>query len=168
LHSRHNYSAHHLAPMVHILLALLFLILLPFSTTHASAVPHCSLIARQSVPLRWSKQDILNLVGVCVAVITVIVGVSAVLVASPKLRRWVYKPFYRFIPYLRSGKCSHPRYFKLWELIDGLGNDLGEEERPSSRRALRVENWKKMDLRAVRRQLQDQYDELLEMRKGRF
>jgi len=42
----------------------------------------------------WSKQDVLTLVGVCVAVVTVIIGLVGVLIASPKTRMWLCGPMY--------------------------------------------------------------------------
>lgn len=47
----------------------------------------------------WSKQDVLTLVGVCVAVITVIIGLIGVLIASPKTRVWLCTP----IDWLKRG-----------------------------------------------------------------
>jgi ABC-type phosphate transport system permease subunit len=44
----------------------------------------------------WSKQDILTLIGVCVGVVTVIVGLVGVLVASPKIREWLCMPIQWF------------------------------------------------------------------------
>jgi hypothetical protein len=91
-----------------------FLALLLLSTTTASAVSRRSLVTRQAVSPDstqppWSEQDILTLVGVCVAVITVIIAVIAVLIASPKLCRWLYKPFGRFIRYLGPSQCLRPK-----------------------------------------------------------
>jgi len=39
----------------------------------------------------WSRQDIFTLVSVCVAVVGIFI---AVLVASPTLREWLYRPFH--------------------------------------------------------------------------
>jgi ABC-type phosphate transport system permease subunit len=44
----------------------------------------------------WSKQDVLTLIGVCVGVVTVIVGLVGVLVASPKIREWLCMPIHWF------------------------------------------------------------------------
>jgi phosphoglycerol transferase MdoB-like AlkP superfamily enzyme len=44
----------------------------------------------------WSKQDVLTLIGVCVGVITVIIGLAGVLVASPKIREWLCMPIHWF------------------------------------------------------------------------
>ena len=49
----------------------------------ASAVP-------EQVHTRWSRQDIFTLISVFVAVIGVFIGV---LVASPAVREWLYRPF---------------------------------------------------------------------------
>lgn len=44
----------------------------------------------------WSKQDVLTLIGVCVGVVTVIIGLVGVLVASPKIREWLYMSIHWF------------------------------------------------------------------------
>lgn len=45
--------------------------------------------ASDQVHTRWSRQDIFTLVSVCVGVIGIFI---AVLVASPVLREWLYRP----------------------------------------------------------------------------
>jgi hypothetical protein len=40
----------------------------------------------------WSRQDIFTLIGVCVAITSVLAGL---LVGLPGLRGWLYKPFHR-------------------------------------------------------------------------
>jgi hypothetical protein len=40
----------------------------------------------------WSRQDIFTLIGVCVAITSILVGL---LVALPGLRGWLCKPFHR-------------------------------------------------------------------------
>lgn len=59
---------------------------------HALAIPMRSLAEDYSnmavTPASgqyWSKQDVLTLTGVCVGVVTVIIGLAGVLVASPKI-----------------------------------------------------------------------------------
>lgn len=44
----------------------------------------------------WSKQDLLTLLGVCVAIVTVVIGLAGLLVASPSTRKWLCKPVYWF------------------------------------------------------------------------
>jgi ABC-type phosphate transport system permease subunit len=44
----------------------------------------------------WSKQEVLTLIGVCVGVVTVIIGLVGVLVASPKIREWLCMPIHSF------------------------------------------------------------------------
>jgi ABC-type phosphate transport system permease subunit len=53
---------------------------------------------------RWSKQDVLTLVGVCVGVVTVIIGLVGVLVASPKTREWLCRPFDWFTQRVQPSK----------------------------------------------------------------
>jgi hypothetical protein len=43
------------------------------------------------IPTRLSRQDIFTLVSVCVAIISIFIGV---LVASPAVRKWLYTPFH--------------------------------------------------------------------------
>ena len=78
---------------------LLFVQVLP---SNAVVVPIRSLVGSYpngAVPVTgeqsWSKQDVLTLVGVCVAVVTVIIGLIGVLIASPKTRAWLCRPIYR-------------------------------------------------------------------------
>lgn len=42
----------------------------------------------------WSKQDVLTLIGVCIAIVTVFIGLAGLLVASPSTREWLCKPVY--------------------------------------------------------------------------
>jgi hypothetical protein len=43
------------------------------------------------IPTRWSRQDIFTLGSVCVAIVSIFIGV---LVASPVVRKWLYTPFH--------------------------------------------------------------------------
>jgi ABC-type phosphate transport system permease subunit len=87
------------------------LLLLP--TANAIAVPRCSLpktlAPRQPIGYNttWSKQDILTLVGVCVAIVTVIIGLLGVLAASPRLRKWLYRFFSWITHHVRPSKAHH-------------------------------------------------------------
>lgn len=49
-------------------------------------------VTSDQVSTRWSRQDIFTLVSVCVAVVGIFIGV---LVASPAVREWLYRPFHR-------------------------------------------------------------------------
>jgi ABC-type phosphate transport system permease subunit len=60
---------------------------------------------------RWSKQDVLTLVGVCVGVVTVVVGLVGVLVASPKTREWLCRPLNWFTQCVQPSK--NPSLFDL-------------------------------------------------------
>jgi ABC-type phosphate transport system permease subunit len=55
---------------------------------------------------RWSKQDVLTLVSVCVGVVTVVIGLVGVLVASPKTREWLCRPFNWFTQCAQLSKNS--------------------------------------------------------------
>jgi hypothetical protein len=54
----------------------------------------------------WSKQDVLTFVGVCVAIVTAIIGLVGVLVASPNTRKWLCRPFDWFTQCWPSSKNS--------------------------------------------------------------
>lgn len=78
--------------------ALLFVQVFP---SNAMVIPIRSLVENYSsaaIPATgaqpWSKQDVLTLVGVCVAVVTVIIGLIGVLIASPKAREWLCRPIF--------------------------------------------------------------------------
>jgi ABC-type phosphate transport system permease subunit len=54
----------------------------------------------------WSKQDVLTLVGMCVGVVTVVIGLVGVLVASPKTREWLCRPINWFTQCVQPSKNS--------------------------------------------------------------
>jgi hypothetical protein len=56
----------------------------------------------------WSRQDILTLIGVCIAVVTVIIGLVGVLVASPATRDSLCAPVYWSAQRVRRSK--HPLF----------------------------------------------------------
>ena len=79
----------------------LVLILFAPIPVYASVIPIRSLVERPTNATvtsidgqPWSKQDVLTLVGVCVAGVTVIIGLVGVLIASPKARGWLCRPIY--------------------------------------------------------------------------
>jgi len=79
----------------------LVLILFAPIPVYAFAIPTRSLVEKPTNATvtsidgqPWSKQDVLTLVGVCVAVVTVIIGLVGVLIASPKAREWLCRPIY--------------------------------------------------------------------------
>ena len=98
-----------------LILILSLLLLFQFQSANALAVLQYyvsqKLAPRQPVGLdtTWSKQDILTLVGVCIAIVTVIIGLVGMLVASPRLRRWLYKPYHWLKRRLQFGEYSHPK-----------------------------------------------------------
>ncbi|RII09108.1 hypothetical protein CUC08_Gglean007509 [Alternaria sp. MG1] len=96
----------------------------------------------------WSKQDLLTLLGVCVAIVTVVIGLAGLLVASPSTRKWLCKPVYWFAWRVQRSS-EHPSV-------------LSPKCRTST-----IKNWRK-NRKQAHQQLQDRYNELLEMRRGRF
>ena len=91
---------------------LLFVQVLP---SNAVVVPIRSLVESYpsgAVPATgerfWSKQDVLTLVGVCFAVVTVIIGLVGVLIASPKTRGWLCRPIHWFTKRGLLGKHTPP------------------------------------------------------------
>jgi ABC-type phosphate transport system permease subunit len=63
-----------------------------------------SVAVTPAIDQRWSKQDVLTLVGVCVGVVTVVIGLVGVLVASPKTREWLCRPFDWFTQCVQPSK----------------------------------------------------------------
>jgi hypothetical protein len=72
------------------------------------AVRDAELISQQSsatsdrVPTGWSRQDIFTLVSVCVAIIGIFIGV---LVASPAVRSFLYKPLHCKFTLYQNALC---------------------------------------------------------------
>ena len=60
---------------------------------------------------RGSKHDVLTLIGVCVGVVTGVIGLVGVLVASPKTREWLCRPFDWFTQCAQPSK--NPAVFDL-------------------------------------------------------
>jgi len=94
---------------------------------------------------RWSRQDIFTLVSVCVAVVGIFI---AVLVASPTLREWLYRPFHRKLELL-SVK------YNLSRLILLFAQDCAIRLR--RRRARRQDE--------ARRRLQERYEDYVRFRE---
>jgi hypothetical protein len=72
------------------------ILIIPFYVANVNAGFKYSVLSRQSdkaleynASTAWSKEAILTLVGVCVAILGILVG----LLSSPKLRQWLCKPF---------------------------------------------------------------------------
>jgi ABC-type phosphate transport system permease subunit len=63
-----------------------------------------SVAVTPAIDQRWSKQDVLTLVGVCVGVVTVVIGLFGVLVGSPKTREWLCRPFDWFTQCVQPSK----------------------------------------------------------------
>ena len=79
---------------------------------HALASPirslesHTRAAVAPAIGHSWSKQDILTLIGVCVAVVTGFIALVGILIASPRTREWLCRPFDCFTQCLRPGKNS--------------------------------------------------------------
>lgn len=76
------------------------ILLLPIALLDASptlairdmtSLNHKASVTSDQVSTSWSRQDIFTLVSVCVAVVGIFIGV---LVASPAVREWLYRPLY--------------------------------------------------------------------------
>ena len=83
--------------MTPLITAILFL---PFALLDASptvaihdiaSLNYKTSVTSNQVHTTWSRQDIFTLVSVCVAIIGIFIGV---LVASPAVREWLYRPFH--------------------------------------------------------------------------
>ncbi|EMD69148.1 hypothetical protein COCSADRAFT_206831 [Bipolaris sorokiniana ND90Pr] len=98
----------------------------------------------------WTRQDVLALGGVCLAMITVLVALLGVLMSPLSLRKWLRRPFYWITR-------------RLWPNTEYLPLSS-----PSSYSPMIIENWKNTDPRAVRQLWQELYNESLRVRRGGF
>jgi uncharacterized membrane protein YcjF (UPF0283 family) len=138
--------------MIRLLSRFLFLLLL---ADDINASPLASMMTRQSdttmdahvvdtldAPTAWSNEAIFTLVGVCVAILGILIG----LLSSPKLRQWLCQPL----------KCKQS--CPLLQLLVSLLADIHVLHKDFSKRR-RLE---RLRVRADARQnLQQQYNEYL-------
>ncbi|EUC39029.1 hypothetical protein COCCADRAFT_32064 [Bipolaris zeicola 26-R-13] len=111
--------------------------------SQATAIPSLS---RPS----WTKQDVLTLAGVCIAMITVLLALLSVLTSPLSLRKWLRRPFHWITRRLRPNTESLPL------------------SSPSPYPPMVIENWKNTDPTAVRQLWQERYNESLRVRRGGF
>jgi hypothetical protein len=104
-------------------------------------------------PSSWFKEAILTLLGVCVTVACFVVGL-----AWPCLR----KRLCTLSSSCRPGELCYCVKEECAELM------LGTVAVRSSQLSRTIKGWKKRDPEEIRQQLQERYDQLLEMRRGRF
>lgn len=64
-------------------------------------------VASPVLQSQWSRQDVLTLAGVCVAIISVLIALVSVMFSLPKLRKWLCRPFHWITRNVRPGKSSH-------------------------------------------------------------
>jgi hypothetical protein len=129
---------------------------------NSSQVP----IALPLLESQWSRQDVLTLAGVCVAIIAVLVALVSVLFSPAKLRKWLRRPFHWITRRLRPSKSDHVIIDA--SLLDALDVESLPLSSPSSYQPMVIENWKNTDERVARQQLQDRYNESLRARRGGF
>lgn len=126
-----------------------------------------ALVASPRIQSQWSRQDVLTLAGVCVAIITVLIALLSVMFPPPKLRKWLCRSFHWITRRLRPSKSSHVA--SNASLLDALDvESLLPLSSPSSRQPMIIENWKNTDPRVVRQQWQERYNESLRVRRGGF
>jgi hypothetical protein len=83
---------------------------------------------------RWSKQDMFTLIGLVIAIVTVIIGLAGVLVSSPKLRVWLRKRMKWFLRYPRR-RSKHSSFImqrdtkadsrKIMSFLDCCRQEIG-------------------------------------------
>lgn len=114
----------------------------------------------------WTRQDVLALGGVCLAMITVLVALLGVLMSPLSLRKWLRRPFYWITRRLWPSKSNHVT--KNASLLGALDTEYLPLSSPSSYSPMIIENWKNTDPRAVRQLWQELYNESLRVRRGGF
>ncbi|EMD96123.1 hypothetical protein COCC4DRAFT_157301, partial [Bipolaris maydis ATCC 48331] len=108
------------------------------------------LVASPLLESQWSRQDVLTLAGVCVAIIAVLIALVSVLFSPPKSRKWLCRPFHWITRRLRP----NAEYLPL--------------SSRSTYQPMVIRNWENTNERAARQQLQERYNESLRARRGGF
>ncbi|KAJ5030801.1 hypothetical protein PSV08DRAFT_383785 [Bipolaris maydis] len=124
------------------------------------------LVASPLLESQWSRQDVLTLAGVCVAIIAVLIALVSVLFSPPKSRKWLCRPFHWITRRLRPSKFSH--VIMDASLLDALDAEYLPLSSRSTYQPMVIRNWENTNERAARQQLQERYNESLRARRGGF